>query len=90
MATFSVVKDPDAILDYRMDWVIWLNNDTIASATVTSEAGLTLDSESNTTISQTAWLSGGTAGQDYDVVFEVATTAGRTEQRTLTVIARNL
>lgn len=89
MATFSIVKDPDATVDYQLDWETWLAGDTIASSTITAEAGLTLESSENTTTTQTAWVSGGTAGQDYDVVFEITTTDGRIDQRTLTIFARN-
>jgi len=89
MATFSAVKDPDEVLDYELDWSTWLDGDTIAASTITVEAGLTKDSDSNTTARQTVWLSGGTAGSLYDVTFEIVTTGGRTAQRTLVIRVRN-
>jgi len=86
LATFSITKDPQAVLDYQLNWSNWLTGDTIAASTITPAAGLTLDSEANTTTTQTAWLSGGAAGVTYDVVFEITTDGGRTDQRTLAVI----
>ena len=83
MTTFN--KDPDAVLDYTWDWSDWLpSGDTIASYTFTVPAGITKDSDSNTTTAVTAWMSGGTAGLSYDVVCHIVTTAGREDDRTIT------
>jgi len=81
-------KDPNAVLDYIWDWSDWLGSDTISSSTVTAPTGLTVDSESNTTTTATVWLSGGTAGEDYDVVNRIITAGGRTEDRTITIQVR--
>lgn len=79
-------KDPGATLDYKVDWTDWLgDSETISSATVTVPAGITLDTQTNTTTAQTAWLSGGTAGVSYDVVYQVTTNQSRTDQRTIRV-----
>ena len=59
-------KDPSAVLDYAFDWSNWLGaSETISSATVTVDAGLTKDSQSNTTTKVTVWLSGGTLATIY-------------------------
>lgn len=87
MATRKI-KDPDAVLDYDWDWATWLGSDTITSSTMTAEAGITLDSSSNTTTLATATLSGGTAGKQYEVTNRVVTAGGRTEDRTLIVYIR--
>lgn len=85
----SYIKDPDAVLDYQWDWATWLpTGDTIASATVTSDIGLTVDSASNTATVVTAWLSGGTVGESYDVTCRVVTADGRTDDRTITLLIR--
>ena len=82
-------KDPDAVLDYSFGWDEWLEDgDTIASATVTADAGITLDSQSNTTTLVTAWLSGGTALEHYKVTCRVTTTEGRTDDRTILIRVR--
>ena len=38
-------KDPDEVLDYRVDWSARLDGDTIASSTWEVLAGLTKDSD---------------------------------------------
>lgn len=84
--------DPQAKLDYSIDWgsLGWLvGGDTLASATWTVPAGLTKVTETNTTTTATVWLSGGTAGEDYDVVCHVVTVAGREDDRTLRIQARH-
>lgn len=90
-------KDPDAVLDYKFDWANttnggstpdWLaSGETISTRTVTVEAGLTKDSDSLTdsATSVTIWLSGGTAGESYTVHCRIVTSAGRTDDRTVTI-----
>jgi hypothetical protein len=81
-----VLKDPDAILDYAVDWEAWLGTDTIASVAWTVPAGLTLDAQSHTDTVATVWLSGGTAGQSYALGCAVTTAGGRVDERTLTIV----
>jgi len=81
-------KDPDAVLDYVIDWSTWLGIDTIATSTWTADSGITVDSEQETTTTATVWLSGGTAGSRYNVVNEITTNAGRTENRTIVIEVR--
>lgn len=77
----TYTKDPNAVLDYALDWTKWLNGDTIATSEWTVPAGLTLNSHSNTTTRSTAWISGGSAGQSYTVANRITTAGGRTEDR---------
>lgn len=84
-------KDPNEVLDYMFDWSTWLDGDTISSATaISAPTGITKNSQSNTTTTVTIWLSGGTAGNAYDFTSEIVTAAGRTAQRTITVVVKNL
>lgn len=77
-------KDPSAVLDWKFNWTNWLSAaETISSATVTVESGLTKDSESNDTTTVTVWLSGGTLGETYEVTCRVTTNQGRTDERTI-------
>ncbi len=76
-------KDPDAELDYSVDWESWLASDTIATSTWTVPAGLTEESSSNTTTKGTVVLSGGTAGQRYCVVNRITTAGGKIDDRTI-------
>lgn len=76
-------KDPDAVLDYALDWAAWLAGDTIATASWTAD-GVTVDSQTNTTTVATVWLSGGTVGTPAAATCRITTASGRTEDRTLT------
>jgi hypothetical protein len=68
-------KDPDAKLDYPFDWRAktnghgdsdWLAPDeTIESYVITVDAGLTLNSDSESNGVVVAWLSGGEVGKWY-------------------------
>ena len=83
----SFVKDPNAVLDYKWDWTAWLPlGDTISTANVTVEAGdVVKNSQSNTTTSVTAWISGGTLSTEAQITARVVTAQGRTDDRTITL-----
>lgn len=85
-------KDPDAVLDYKFDWSRWLTDgETINSQTTTASTGVTVDSSSITDdgTSVTVWLSGGTPGNTYTVQSRITTSAGRTDDRTIQIVAKN-
>jgi hypothetical protein len=83
-------KDPDAVLDYAFDWSSWLaTGETISSHTITVETGITKDSDSESSGVVTVWLSGGTAENEYDVACKIVTSAGRTDERTMTIRCKN-
>lgn len=93
-------KDPQAKLDYTLDWAApppvgpWLvEGDTITASTWSVPAGLTMESSPAPSISTdgkktTVWLSGGTHGEDYPVVNHITTAAGRADDRTLNISVR--
>lgn len=84
----TYIKDPEAVLDYKFDWSSWLDSgETIASRTVTVDAGLTKDSDAvtDTSTSVTVWLSGGTDGVSYSVNCQIVTSANRTDERTMII-----
>lgn len=86
MSTFAAVKDPDAVLDYKVDWSAWLAaSETITTSTWTAPAGVTVTTSSHDTTSATAWLSGGATGGIYDVTNRIVTNQGRTDDRTIKV-----
>lgn len=74
--------DPDAIIDYIIDWTAWLNGDNIAtsawSLTNASEA-----SSANTTKTATVFIQAAVAGKIVTMRNRITTTGGRTEDRTL-------
>ena len=86
MAARDHKKDPDAVLDWVWDWNEWLDDgETISNSQFIVSVGITVDSESNTTKTSTVWLSGGTAGQVYQVTNRIATSGGRTDDRSITI-----
>lgn len=89
----TFTKDPIAVLDYAFDWATnWLdsdNSETISSHTITTETGLTKVSDSESAGVVTVWLSGGTAGKNYTVACKIVTSAGRTDERSITIQVRN-
>ena len=92
-------KDPDAKLDYPFDWRAktnghgesdWLApNETIVSYVITVDAGLTLNSDSESNGVVVAWLSGGEVGEWYKVACKITTNAGRIDERTLHIHVEN-
>jgi hypothetical protein len=67
-------KDPDATLDYQLDWSAWLADGvTIVDLDVTADGGVTVDQHSFTSTTTTAWLSGGTAGEIANITFRITT-----------------
>ncbi len=84
------IKDPDAVLDYTLDWSAWLGDDTIDTLEVRkNDEGIEIDSESHTTTTTTVWLSGGMNGTNYSISFRITTTAGRIDERTIVVKVRS-
>lgn len=84
-------KDPGDVKDYAIDWSQHLlvegedAGDTITASTWVVAAGLTKDSDFDTTTRTTVWLSGGTAGVEYLVTNHVTTAQGRQFERSFTV-----
>lgn len=84
-------KDPDAVLDYKIDWAAWLpEGDTIATSSFAAAAGITVDSHSHDNTSATVWLSGGTVPDKYAVTNHITTTEGREDDRTFTIQVKEL
>lgn len=88
-------KDPDAVLDYSIDWSDWLpDTDTITASTYTvaSDAAdaVVVDDSSFTTTTTTVWLTGGVVGTKYTVTNHITTSAGRQDDRSLTISIKEL
>jgi hypothetical protein len=88
MAEFYT-KDPNAKLDYRIDWSAWLETDTIVTSTWAVPDGLTKVSDSHTTTTSTVWLSGGTLEASYTVVNHIVTAAGRENDHSFFILIQN-
>ena len=81
----TITKDPNEVLDYTIDWSIFLDGDTISSDIWTVASGITSVLETSTATTSTIWLSGGTLATSYTVANKIVTAAGRTAERTLTI-----
>jgi hypothetical protein len=81
----TFTKDPNAVLDYSIDWTRWLAGDQIATSEWIIPSGLTKMADSKTVTAATVWLSSGTASQSYTVTNRITTAAGRTEDRSFTI-----
>jgi hypothetical protein len=87
MERFAATKDPDAILDYEIDWNPILEDenpvDTINGSSWATDGTITIDGDSYTDTHATAWISGGTL-KDYCNLVNTITTVGlRTHVRTI-------
>jgi hypothetical protein len=85
------IHDPDAVLDYAVDWTEWLaTGDSITSHSVAVESGnVVKDSDSLAGTIVRAWISGGTNGTDATVRYRVTTAQGRTDDRTIYLKVRS-
>jgi len=90
MADNTYIHDPDDVLDYTVDWETWLDSDTLTVSAWTIPTGLTEDTDETTFGDSTAtvWLSGGTAGKNYNIVNHITTAAGRETDQTLVLFCR--
>lgn len=82
------LKNPNAKLDYTIDWSRYLGPDTISAAEWTVPVGLTKVSDSKTDTTTTVWLSSGIAGVDYQVMCKITTIGGRIDERTILILVR--
>jgi hypothetical protein len=90
MTTF--IKDPNAQLDFSVDWSDWLTGEEIISASSwTIPDGLTLVSQSYTNTTATVFLSGGTVGRSYLVQNRITTNNAtpRIDDRSFEVYVEN-
>jgi hypothetical protein len=92
---WGAAADPFQPADQTGPWLT--GGDTIASATFSIALNSGTDvttlaqgplGNSHTTTTATIWLKDGTAGCDYDVVCQIVTAQGRTDERTLRVKVR--
>ena len=82
-------KDPDAVLDFSVDWTDWLASDTIVTGTWTVPSGITEVSHSSTTKISTIFISGGADKQTYALTNRINTSGGRTDERTIYILVKN-
>lgn len=78
-------KDPDEVLDYKINWSKRLNGDAIVSSTLEAEGtpSIVIDETSFDTKSATVWLSGGVDGETVQFLNRIETLGGRTMDQTI-------
>lgn len=84
-------KDPDATLDYGVDWGPFLattDGDTIVTAEWQPVVGLTVNDQSVTDGVHKALISGGTLGEIYTVTSRITTLDGRIEDESFRLIIK--
>ena len=79
------IKAPGEKLDYSINWLAWLNGDTISSPAWTCDLGITVVDQSYDTTSTTLWLSGGTVRTSYNCKNTVTTSGSRIGVRSITI-----
>jgi hypothetical protein len=91
-----IKKDPNALLDYKVDWSEWLvDGDTLTgdeweiATTLSDTDTFEIESHAHDTTSATAWISGGTPGEEYDVTCRITTAHGRIDDRTFTLVVED-
>lgn len=90
MTARTFIHDPNAELDYAVDWSTWLaGGETITTSVWIIPDGIVEGDTSNTTTIATVWLSGGTAGQQYAVTNRITTNQGRTDDRTINLLVQH-
>jgi hypothetical protein len=86
----SMTKDPNARLDFAVDWSAWLpSGDSITSSLWLAPEDLATDTPSINGATTIVWISGGVAGRTYQVTNRVTTAAGRVDDRTLRITITN-
>lgn len=84
-------KDPDEVLDYRINWAGRLTSESVASSSweITGpDALLVQNSATIEDVETVIWLSGGTLGKTYSLTNHIVTSAGREMDQTVTLKIR--
>ena len=87
-----IEKDPYAVLDYTLDWENWMpsgeviNAITVTAETISGDASpLVVDSSTNTNYLVTAYVSGGTAGNIYNLEYRITTDQNKKDSRNIRI-----
>ena len=92
-----IEKDPEATLDYTLNWADWLSSSstTITGSTwsVSADADdtdpVTIAGSGNNTTITTVTLTGGTVNEIYTIYNTITTAGGITERRNFRVVVKN-
>lgn len=78
-------KDPADIVLLEVQWADRLDTDTISSASVSADAGITVSVDSSTDDTQVLKIAGGTDREFYTVTATIDTVAGQRFERSVVV-----
>ena len=86
----TILKDPNAVLDYTWDFTRWIPpGDVIVEAVPTATGGLTTSTVTITSPKVVVWVSGGNVDTTASVTLHITTQQGRVDDRTLYFDIRN-
>ncbi len=81
--------DPDATVDFAINWSSWLDGDTIVTSVFLLPDGLTEVSSQHTDTVASIFVSGATRCRVYRITNRITTDVGRTMDKTIRVIGRD-
>ena len=85
----TYIHDPQAELDYAIDWSRWLlPEEQIATHVVTASDGITVRTEA-TGSRITAWIAGGDVGTVATITCHITTNQRRADDRSIRLLIRN-
>jgi len=85
MAIASFNKDPEAMLDYHINWSDWLDGDTIIASEWVTESGISIVADKFSDTVAVVWLSGGESRSRYEVTNRITTSGSRIDERTIRI-----
>ena len=83
-----IIKDPQAVKDYTINWADWLNGDIITEIDWTVDPALTVVNEGNTGTTTFIEISGGTPGKAHVCTCHVKTNNNREDDQSFRVVIR--
>jgi len=85
----SFIKNPDAVLDYGIDWAAWLNADVIINSAWVVSDGIIKRADYFDKKITNIWLSGGTVGNIYTIINYIVTSDCREDSRIFYIRCQN-
>ena len=80
-------KDPDARIDFGIDWSAYLDDgEIITASTWVVPAGITNDGDAHDTTTTRVFLINGDAGSSYTLTNRVNTSGGRIDDRSIVIV----
>jgi hypothetical protein len=80
------VKDPDAILDYYINWEPWLLGDPIETSSWNATGTISMGEQLLLGQVTGIWVSGGVVGERATLTNHILTAGGRVDDRTILLL----